>query len=105
MANKIKKVGLILGLVLLVGTAGVLSINHYNEYQNKQAHESQAKAETEAANRQKEVEAAKAHEARVLEQYTQTRLSCEKGLGFYAKLTSFQKGNETAPNCGPAVIN
>ena len=95
---------IVLAAVAVVGAAG-LSVRHYNKYQNKVAQENQVRAEQLAIVAEVQKAEAEAKQARILDQYTKVRIECEKGKGYYARLTVIQRQGIQAPDsCGPAVI-
>lgn len=100
-----KRAGVVLAVAALVSGAGALVVRQNEQYQtNKQAEETAA-AKQEATEDQK-AQATEAKLARVLDQYQKTRLECEKGHGWYPRLTTFTRTQVSAPgSCGPAVIN
>lgn len=99
------KAGVVTVAALLAAGGVVITSQHYEKYQTKQTQEAAVAAEQEAKEDQ-QAQATEAKLSKVLVQYEQTRLECEKNKGTYARLTAFQRQSVSPPgNCGPAVIN
>lgn len=93
---------LFIGLaVVAVLTVGVLSVDHYQNYQNKKTHDHKVKVEKEVA----DVQQAAGAEYKGLEaSYNGLRVECEKGLAAYQKLSAFTQKTTPQPVCAPAPV-
>jgi hypothetical protein len=103
--KKLRKLALLLVAGLVLFGVGALSLRHYENNKVKKPTVEEVTAAKDAEIAQVKADS-QAKVDRVLEQYTKSRLECEKGLGYYARLTAFQRSLVQAPvSCGPAIIN
>lgn len=96
-----KKILLIVLAVVAVLGVGVLSVDHYKNYQNKKAQDHKVAVDKEVVAVKK---AAGAEYASLQTAYDKMRLECEKGVAAYGLLTAFNKTKTPQPVCGPAVV-
>lgn len=98
-----KKLLLTAVAVLAVLGAGVLSVRHYNQYQNLKNNTEQVAAQAEA---DASAEAEKRHVAdrkEWVKDQNGLRVECEKGLAAYDSLTTFEKKALDEPDCGTVL--
>lgn len=77
-------------------------MNHYKNYQNKQAENAKVAAEQELARVSQERDAEAQKVAQLVEAHNTVRVECEKGAAAYDLLSSFAQSQTPQPVCGPA---
>lgn len=96
----LKKVLIIALAVAVLAGVGVLSVQHYRQYKNKQDH---AKAVT-AQNVAIEQKAVIDHQTRLQAAYDKLYVECGKGKAAYDQLPALTKAKTPLPDCGSAVV-
>jgi hypothetical protein len=99
----IKKTLFIVVVAIAVAAVGVLSVDHYQKYQNKHT----PVATVTVAQRNADVAAVKqaagGEYASLQASYTSLQAECEKGLAAYNALPVASKAKAPQPQCAPAV--
>jgi hypothetical protein len=100
-----RKLLLIAGAILIVVSAGVLSVRHYNNTQNIKTNTTQNEVATAVSSALSQAEASHAVEREAFKvALDDARLNCEKGLAAYNELTSFQKRDLEEPTCPQPIV-
>lgn len=92
----------VLSAVVLLGVS-VLSVDHYQKYQNKQTQNEQAAAAQKVDELTALKNADNKQYSELVGQFNALRVECEKGKAAYDTLTPVQKAKTAAPVCGAVL--
>lgn len=96
---------ILIGLSIVVILAGgALAVNHYNEYQTKEALASQVAAEELAARVETEKNEQVAKVERLTTHIETLRIECEKGKASYVELSAYTTPSAPDPQCGTSIV-